>query len=122
MLVVCQAKSPIRTLDELNVTEVVSPLSFPSIKERQQSNYLAEDSFATSLKSESEVSHVSSMIPSQVESIPTFGMRKQHRCFVVTARARSFLYHQVGVTILNVSNPSLCWSLVTNMCLVLVTI
>ncbi|CDO97613.1 unnamed protein product [Coffea canephora] len=95
----CQAKSPIRSLDELNVTEVVSPLSFPSIKEREQSNYLVEDSFATSLKSESEVSHVSSTITSQVEPIPTFGMRKQHRCFVVTARARSFLYHQVRLLV-----------------------
>lgn len=24
-----------------------------------------------------------------------FGMRQGHRCYVVTARARSFLYHQV---------------------------
>lgn len=26
-----------------------------------------------------------------------FGLRKKHRCFVVTARARAFLYHQVEV-------------------------
>lgn len=97
--VACQAKSPIRTLDELNVTEVVSPLSFPSIQEREQSNYLVEDSFASSLKSESEVSHVSSTITSQVEPGPIFGMTKQHRCFVVTARARSFLYHQVRLLV-----------------------
>lgn len=28
-----------------------------------------------------------------------FGIRKRHRCYVVTARARSFLYHQVCVNL-----------------------
>ncbi|KAL3538507.1 hypothetical protein ACH5RR_001873 [Cinchona calisaya] len=101
----CQAKSPIRTLDELNVTEVVSSLHFPSIKEREQSNSLVEDSSASSLRSESEVSHVSSITcqgkidGSNVEPSQIFGMRKSHRCFVVTARARSFLYHQVRLLV-----------------------
>lgn len=31
------------------------------------------------------------------ESSKVFGMRRRHRCFVVTARARSFLYHQVSI-------------------------
>jgi tRNA pseudouridine38-40 synthase len=30
-----------------------------------------------------------------------FGKRRFHRCLVVTARARAFLYHQVGIFLLN---------------------
>lgn len=30
-----------------------------------------------------------------------FGKRRYHRCLVVTARARAFLYHQVGIFLLN---------------------
>lgn len=30
-----------------------------------------------------------------------FGKRRYHRCLVVTARARAFLYHQVGFFLLN---------------------
>lgn len=101
----CQAKSPIRTLDELNVIEVVSPLHFPTVLEREQSNCLEEDSFVGIIKSESELSHLSAR-PCQVniegsncEPSTVFGMRRQHRCFVVTARARSFLYHQVRLLV-----------------------
>lgn len=103
-----QAKSPIRTLDEFNVIEVVSSLHFPSVSEREQSNCLGEDPSLGVIKSESELSHLSA-IPCQVSiegsncetrtrTRTVFGMRRQHRCFVVTARARSFLYHQVGIT------------------------
>ncbi|KAL3843669.1 hypothetical protein ACJIZ3_001072 [Penstemon smallii] len=70
----CQAKSPIRTLEELNVTEVASSPYFPSIQEREPNN------------SGEEVSQ-------------GFGIRKRHRCLVVTARARSFLYHQVRLLV-----------------------
>ncbi|XP_073023320.1 uncharacterized protein [Primulina eburnea] len=63
----CQAKSPVRTLDELTVTEVASSPYFPSGLKRELSG----------------------------ETNQGFGSRKGHRCFVVTARARSFLYHQV---------------------------
>lgn len=115
-LLVCQAKSPIRTLDELNVTEVVSSLHFPSIKEREQKNWLVENSSASSLKSESEMSQVSSIscqgkLDGSNEPSQIFGMRKQHRCFVITARAQSFLYHQVCITMLMYS---LCWFPFTN--------
>ncbi|KAI5661641.1 hypothetical protein M9H77_20964 [Catharanthus roseus] len=101
----CQAKSPIRTLDELNVTEVVSSLYFPSVVERERSNFVAECSSLGVVNSETKLSHVSA-IADQVndkdswgEPSPVFGMRKQHRCFVVTARARSFLYHQVRLLV-----------------------
>ncbi|KAL0365000.1 UNVERIFIED_CONTAM: tRNA pseudouridine synthase A [Sesamum angustifolium] len=73
----CQAKSPIRTLEELTVTEVASSPYFPSILEREQSNYA---------KSGTD----SPCIP----GAHGFGVRQRHHCFVVTARARSFLYHQ----------------------------
>ncbi|KAK6130099.1 hypothetical protein DH2020_036149 [Rehmannia glutinosa] len=76
----CQAKSPIRTLEELTVTEVSSSPYFPSLLEREQSNY------ATLENSGGEV-------------IQGFGIRKRHRCFVVTARAHSFLYHQVRLLV-----------------------
>ncbi|BBG96182.1 Pseudouridine synthase family protein [Prunus dulcis] len=48
-----QAKSPIRTLDELNVSEVVSTPCFPSIMERKQNN-LGEDPHAGTNKSETD--------------------------------------------------------------------
>ncbi|XP_018718801.2 tRNA pseudouridine synthase A [Eucalyptus grandis] len=70
----CQANSPIRTLDELNVTEVVSSPYFPSMVERR----VESTNGATDLG---------------------FGMRKKHRCLVVTARARAFLYHQVRLLV-----------------------
>ncbi|KAF5952051.1 hypothetical protein HYC85_009995 [Camellia sinensis] len=74
----CQAKSPIRTLDEFGVMEVVSTPYFPSIIEREQSNKVKT---------------------SNGESNDGFGVRRRHRCFVVTARARSFLYHQVRLLV-----------------------
>ncbi|KAJ8572638.1 hypothetical protein K7X08_009149 [Anisodus acutangulus] len=39
----CQANSPIRTLEELNVTEVVSTPYFPSISERLKGSCVMED-------------------------------------------------------------------------------
>ncbi|CAK9165409.1 unnamed protein product [Ilex paraguariensis] len=101
----CQAKSPIRTLDELNVTEVVSTPCFPSIIEREQSSDMEENAFICSNKSETHLLH-SSLTPNQVkiespigEANQGFGMRRKHHCFVVTARARSFLYHQVRLLV-----------------------
>ncbi|CAH2068706.1 unnamed protein product [Thlaspi arvense] len=94
------AKSPIRTLDELSVTEVVSALYFPSITEREQSSSMGEDSFVCSSVSDTDISHGCSISSKDKvnslndESCYGFGMRKRHRCYVVTARARSFLYHQ----------------------------
>lgn len=75
-----QANSPIRTLDELDVCEVVSTPYFPTSMERKQRQGKVEG--------ENEVPH------SETFEVG-FGVRRRHRCFVVTARARSFLYHQV---------------------------
>nr|CAD1842106.1 unnamed protein product [Ananas comosus var. bracteatus] len=65
-----QANSPIRTLDELTVTEVFPALYFPSI--------------------------VESVV---LKNGQIFGHRSKHRCYVITARARSFLYHQVRLMV-----------------------
>ncbi|XP_019173861.1 PREDICTED: uncharacterized protein LOC109169432 [Ipomoea nil] len=99
----CQAKSPIRTLDELNVTEVVSTPYFPSILERQPSDAVMESLSETE---NSKASFPCSVIPNQVklggsdhEARHEFGIRRRPRCLVVTARARSFLYHQVRLLV-----------------------
>ncbi|PIA57763.1 hypothetical protein AQUCO_00600470v1 [Aquilegia coerulea] len=100
----CQAKSPIRTLDELNVSELASTPYFPSIVERQNS-ILEQDLLNSSCLSENELS-LKSSIPnpysvtgSSNSSNKGFGQLRSHRCFVVTARARSFLYHQVRLLV-----------------------
>ncbi|KAG6652417.1 tRNA pseudouridine synthase A-like isoform X1 [Carya illinoinensis] len=100
----CQAKSPIRTLDELTVSEVVSTPYFPSIVERRQNNLIMEDLHASSNKSESDLPVSSISIGNGAsgfngEASLGFGIRRRHRCFVVTARARSFLYHQVRLLV-----------------------
>ncbi|KAK6129960.1 hypothetical protein DH2020_036294 [Rehmannia glutinosa] len=101
----CQAKSPIRTLEELTVTEVASSPYFPSLLEREQSNYATLGSFSNSNKSETDCPPCVTGPSNQLiensggEVIQGFGIRKRHRCFVVTARARSFLYHQVRLLV-----------------------
>lgn len=101
----CQAKSPIRTLDELNVTEVPSPLHFPSIQEREQFRHWGKDSSTDLIDLEPVLSPVSAISGQKKMDAPIvqpsglFGMRPRHRCFVVTARARSFLYHQVRLLV-----------------------
>lgn len=96
-----QAKSPMRTLDELNISEVVSNPYFPTITERRQNNLTLEDLHASSNKSETGLSPSSISIDDRQRGLDGgtdlgFGIRRRHRCFVVTARARSFLYHQVA--------------------------
>ncbi|KAJ4795299.1 tRNA pseudouridine synthase [Rhynchospora pubera] len=91
----CQANSPMRTLDELAVTEMLPALYFPSIMERSSKKLLDLDacrSFSTS----SDASDVKTV---KSENGQEFGHRPRHRCFVVTARARSFLYHQVRLMV-----------------------
>ncbi|XP_024020646.1 uncharacterized protein LOC21401429 [Morus notabilis] len=80
----CQAKSPVKTLDELTVTEVLPTPYFPSIMERKQNN-LTEKGPQAGLSAD--------------ETYLGFGMKRRHRCLVVTARARSFLYHQVRLLV-----------------------
>ncbi|XP_062175914.1 uncharacterized protein LOC133880960 [Alnus glutinosa] len=100
----CQAKSPMRTLDELNIFEAVSNPYFPTITERRQTNLTLEDLHARSNKSESDLSPSSISIDDRARGLNGgtdlgFGIRRRHRCFVVTARARSFLYHQVRLLV-----------------------
>ncbi|KAF3453954.1 hypothetical protein FNV43_RR04396 [Rhamnella rubrinervis] len=102
----CQAKSPIRTLDELNVTEVVPTPYFPSIMERRQTNVSKEDAHTSLTMCETEMSNScvssdgnDSLRFSKGGTDVEFGMRRRHRCFVVTARARAFLYHQVRLLV-----------------------
>ncbi|KAL0387229.1 UNVERIFIED_CONTAM: tRNA pseudouridine synthase A [Sesamum radiatum] len=102
----CQAKSPIRTLDELSVTE--APLSpyFPTVLAGEHCINGMEGSLSSSYNSEAVVHSVSSTSDHLLKienssgvASQGFGTRKRHRCFVVTARARSFLYHQVRLLV-----------------------
>lgn len=68
----CQAKSPIRNLDQLDVSEVVS------------TPFISNVDGNGSLNGETEQG---------------FGIRRRHCCYVVTARGRSFLYHQVRLLV-----------------------
>ncbi|KAK4424419.1 tRNA pseudouridine synthase A [Sesamum alatum] len=102
----CQAKSPIRTLDELSVTEVASSPYIPTVLEREHCINGMEDSFSSSYIPEAVVhpvsstsNHLSKIENSGGAASQGFGTRKRHRCFVVTARARSFLYHQVRLLV-----------------------
>ncbi|XP_015875851.3 uncharacterized protein LOC107412571 [Ziziphus jujuba] len=98
----CQAKSPIRTLDELNVSEVVPTPYFPSIMERRQTSLSQKDPTHASLNNMWPSISVSSddrLTCSNGAINVKFGLRRRHRCFVVTARARSFLYHQVRLLV-----------------------
>ncbi|GLT85769.1 hypothetical protein SLE2022_039470 [Rubroshorea leprosula] len=100
----CQANSPIRTLDELNVTEVPSTPYFPSIVDRKVDHLNREDPHVCSNKAEVNLPISSSfdsdkVVGSNGETNFGFGIRRRHRCYVVTARARSFLYHQVRLLV-----------------------
>ncbi|XP_038708444.1 tRNA pseudouridine synthase A isoform X2 [Tripterygium wilfordii] len=107
-LLAMQASSPIRTLDELHVSEVPPTPYFPSTlereQERQQNSLSREDSLACSTVSETDL-RISSVSNSCAVGLSTggtnvgFGVRRKHRCYVVTARSRSFLYHQVRLLV-----------------------
>jgi len=97
-----------RTLDELTVTEVFPFMFFPSSIERSEME-LSDGSLVYSrtpaLESSGKESDgsCSSSGKSETENRKEFGSRLRHRCFVVTARARSFLYHQVNLLSLKFS-------------------
>ncbi|KAJ0969780.1 hypothetical protein J5N97_022657 [Dioscorea zingiberensis] len=99
----CQANSPIRTLDELHVTEVAPSLNFPSSSERRDimSNEPALCSNMLEIESSTQSLNVSSINIGKhsIESDKGFGMRTGHCCYVITARARAFLYHQVRLLV-----------------------
>ncbi|CAN8311826.1 unnamed protein product [Cochlearia groenlandica] len=94
----CQAKSPVRSLDEFNVTEVPSTPYFPSITERASSNLNNEDPLTCSSQPKTETTTgVTTNFEGNGDT--TFGVRRRHRCYVVTARSRGFLYHQVRLLV-----------------------
>ncbi|XP_073012825.1 uncharacterized protein [Typha latifolia] len=100
----CQAKSPIRTLDELSVTEVLPYLFFPSILERsdmQSSDELIVSSKISEVEPSRGYSNSSDVTMKKcgAKNPQEFGQRSRHRCYVITARARSFLYHQVRLMV-----------------------
>ncbi|MCL7027013.1 hypothetical protein MKW94_016486 [Papaver nudicaule] len=101
----CQAKSPIRTLTELSVNEVASTPYFPSKVERDQANPNEQDPiFCSSTQGIDVASKASISNGDKIEGFNAacdqeFGQRKIHRCYVITARARSFLYHQVRLLV-----------------------
>ncbi|KAK4768740.1 hypothetical protein SAY86_026890 [Trapa natans] len=90
----CQANSPIRTLDELTVTEVASSPYFPSVVDSREEDLLDGDPHTSSENLDTHSVEQTTEI-TELE----FGIRKKHRCFVVKARARSFLYHQVRLLV-----------------------
>lgn len=95
-----QAKSPVRSLDELSVTELPSTPYFPPLTERTWSNPNNGDPLACSSQPKTETAGVTT-------NGDTFGIRKRHRCYVITARSRGFLYHQVWFISIPLSLPSL---------------
>ncbi|KAG9456980.1 hypothetical protein H6P81_001488 [Aristolochia fimbriata] len=101
----CQANSPIRTLDELHICEVFSSTYFPSWTERQQMNMFSQESQVSStngvIKPCSETSCHNHGVhdDASVGECQEFGQRRRNRCYVVTARARSFLYHQIRLLV-----------------------
>jgi tRNA pseudouridine38-40 synthase len=82
---VMQAISPMKTLDELHVCEMPAWPCFPSPEDRKLSPQSSE---AKDLDNSTSVSMDPILRLKQ-------GTHEKLRCFVVTARARSFLYHQV---------------------------
>ncbi|CAK9234579.1 unnamed protein product [Sphagnum troendelagicum] len=84
----CQALSPLKTLDELNVCETPTWPCFPTQEQRRSFTPASE-----SCKDKGE-----SLSGSEDMDVNADAKRKL-RCFVVTARARSFLYHQVRLLV-----------------------
>ncbi|XP_058090176.1 uncharacterized protein LOC131236768 isoform X2 [Magnolia sinica] len=101
----CQASSPVKTLDELHVSEVVSSPYFPSSVERRQINSFEQDLQASSNTSKIETTMKCTTATHDkvgglgIASGQAFGQMTRQRCFIVTARARSFLYHQVRLLV-----------------------
>lgn len=73
----------------------------PSGLEREQSNRALASSVSVPKKLQDDSPPISGTCNeltgnSGAMAVKRFGVRKGHRCFVVTARSRSFLYHQVA--------------------------
>ncbi|ERN20023.1 uncharacterized protein LOC18448433 isoform X1 [Amborella trichopoda] len=88
----CQAKSPVKTLDELHVSEVLPSPNFPTAFERTHNNTIEETNASKRDAADEEDLNGS-------RKCRQFGQRRTHQCYVITARARSFLYHQVRLLV-----------------------
>lgn len=121
----CQAKSPIKTLDELYVCEMPAWPAFPSSIERNSLVNIAATSCKhvssegkasfdnpvemegrESLSEERHMNHDQPDMLCQEENgnfsqgdVFEFGRRRGHCGYVVVARAQSFLYHQVRLLV-----------------------
>lgn len=121
----CQAKSPVKTLDELHVCEMPAWSAFPSSIDRNTRVNIsatsckhARSEVKTSLNNpvemEGQVSLSNERFMNQSqpdmlcqkengnfgqEEVLEFGQRRGHRGYVVVARAQSFLYHQVRLLV-----------------------
>ncbi|KAL9246111.1 hypothetical protein vseg_019688 [Gypsophila vaccaria] len=97
----CQANSPVRTLDELHVYQSTSSPYFQSFPPTKASNNGPQDSFKCLEHPETDSICNDSMDTEKnsSSSCQEFGVRRGHRCLIVKARARSFLYHQVRLLV-----------------------
>ncbi|KAL2622516.1 hypothetical protein R1flu_002721 [Riccia fluitans] len=88
----CQAKSPVKTLDELHICEMPAWPCFPSLEERipRASTDVTTGVMETEQKGERKLLCTGDFVESK---------SARPRCYVITARARSFLYHQVRLLV-----------------------
>ncbi|KAH9625560.1 hypothetical protein KSS87_023457 [Heliosperma pusillum] len=97
----CQASSPIRTLDELHILESTSFPYFPSNPMPEASDDDAQDSSTCLDHPDTDAKNIDSKDNGKIftGSGKEFGLKRGHRCLIIKARARSFLYHQVRLLV-----------------------
>ncbi|MCO5591192.1 hypothetical protein L7F22_045173 [Adiantum nelumboides] len=93
----CQAKSPFKTLDELGVCEMPLGLCYPSEAMRKKcgdENRELKEERACSVEFSNSKSQLNTAgFEDALVELPKKKPQQPH-CYVITARARSFLYHQ----------------------------
>ncbi|MCO5591180.1 hypothetical protein L7F22_045161 [Adiantum nelumboides] len=98
----CQAKSPFKTLDELGVCEMPLGLCYPSEAMRKKcgdENRELKEERACSVEFSNSKSQLNTAgFEDALVELPKKKPQQPH-CYVITARARSFLYHQVHSSI-----------------------
>ncbi|KAI5084503.1 hypothetical protein GOP47_0000672 [Adiantum capillus-veneris] len=99
----CQAKSPMKTLDELRICEMPLWLCYPSeamqIKCCDESFRGLNEERACSSEVGNSKSHLNTAaLEDALVEVPETKAQRP-RCYVITARARSFLYHQVRLMV-----------------------
>ncbi|MCO5561095.1 hypothetical protein L7F22_014716 [Adiantum nelumboides] len=98
----CQAKSPFKTLDELGVCEMPLGLCYPSEAMRTKcgdENRELKEERACSVEFSNSKSQLNTAgLEDALVELPKKKPQQPH-CYVITARARSFLYHQVRLMV-----------------------